>query len=74
MNHSKYILKLIQIWKLSFPKKLNSFKIISESCRVSVDDALTLEFSAGDDGGLVINTKQKKLKAKILFFKTKITS
>ena len=47
----------------------NNFRVLSRFSRWC-----TPEFSAGDDGGLVINTKQKKLEAKILFFKTKITS
>ena len=64
MNHSKYILSFVEL--LSFKKELNSFKIISESCRVSVDDALSSSQQEMAVASLLIQSK--KLEAKMLFF------
>ena len=67
MNHSKYILKLTQIWKLSFPKELNSLEIISESCRVSVNDALPSSQQEMTVASLLIQRKKKIGSENIIF-------
>ena len=56
MNQSKYILSFVEL--LSFQKELNSFKIISESCRVSVDDALSSSQQEMAVASLLIQSKK----------------